>query len=285
MQSYNFATFWVEQWLKFLSAAGAWPAVDRESLDAQLAELRAGADRVEAELKSVADERSALRRNLAAAEQAAKVASDDLAEAKAELVKTRELAVEERRQLTEEIARLQQKMAEAAAAAATVAAERDSLDTARDSLARERAQLAAELDRLRKAAEEDRQRLEAAIMDMQRAGEAAKTAPAAPIPVEAVAGLEVHFKKPADWQEPLFVHYWDDGRRTAWPGEPMTVEDDGWHFHTLSGVRTATIVFNDNKGHQTPDLGRDRAGWYDGTWHDEKPGRPARRKARKKEPA
>ena len=175
MQSYNFATFWVEQWLKFLSAAGAWPAVDRESLDAQLAELRAGADRVEAELKSVADERSALRRNLAAAEQAAKVASDDLAEAKAELVKTRELAV------TEEIARLQQKMAEAAAAAATVAAERDSLDTARDSLARERAQLAAELDRLRKAAEEDRQRLEAAIMDMQRAGEAAKTAPAAPI--------------------------------------------------------------------------------------------------------
>ncbi len=76
MQSYNFATFWVEQWLKFLSAAGAWPAVDRDTLDAQLAELRAGADKVESELKSVADERLSLRRELAAAEQAAKAAAD-----------------------------------------------------------------------------------------------------------------------------------------------------------------------------------------------------------------
>ena len=124
---------------------------------------------------------------------------------------------------------------------------------------------------------------------MRRQAEAAKTRPLAaasgPDDADAAAGLDVHFKKPADWVEPLYVHYWTNGRRTVWPGEPMIGEGEDWFFRTLSGVRSATVVFNDNSGHQTPDLGRDRVGWYDGTWHDEKPGRASRRKVRKGAPA
>jgi hypothetical protein len=271
MQPYNFATFWVEQWMKFLSAAGTWPAVDRESLDAQLAELRAGADRVEAELKSVADERTTLRRDLAAAEEAAKAALDDFADAKAELTQVRERAAEERKRHAAEVAGLQRKAAEAAAA------ERKALAAAHDGLAGERDKLAAELARVRAAAEEERQRLEAVIGDMRT-----KTVPAGSTDVEVAAGLDLHFKKPPEWGEPPFVHYWDKDRRTTWPGEPMIAEGDDWYVRTLPGVRSATVVFNDNGGHQTPDLARDRSGWYDGKWRDEKPGRS--RRAARKEP-
>jgi hypothetical protein len=65
----------------------------------------------------------------------------------------------------------------------------------------------------------------------------------------------------------------------------MTAEGDDWFACSLAGVRSATLVFNDNKGHQTPDLELNRDGWYDGTWHEAKPGRSTRRKVRKAEPA
>ena len=277
MQSFNFATFWVEQWLKFLTAAGAWPSIDRDSLNAQLAELRAGAERVELELKSVADERSTLRRDLAAAQQVAKAATESLAGAESELTKLREDAAAESRQLTEEISRMQRQIA---AAETSAKAERSAVESARDAFARERDKLAAELDRVRKAADADRQRLEAAIGELQSAGGA--VAPAPPTAASGRSTLQVHFRKPADWGEP-FVHYWNSQRRTTWPGEQMSAEGDGWYGHSLA--EGATVVFNDNSGHQSPDLERQRGGWYDGEWHDEKPGTPARRKARKKESA
>ncbi len=282
MPSYNFATFWVEQWLKFLSAAGAWPAVDRESLDAQLAELRAGADKVELELKSVADERLTLRRDLAAAEEGAQATADALAEARSELAQARERADEERRQLTEEIGRLQRHLAEAEAAATAAADQRRALEADRDRLTGERDQLAAELDQVRQAADAERLRLDAEMGDLRQADEAATP----PEPASAAAaGLAVHFKKPDDWAEPLFVHYWDDGRRTAWPGKPMIAEGEGWFHSVLTDVQRATLVFNDNGGHQTGDLERGSEGWYDGSWHDRKPGSASRRKSRKAAPA
>ncbi len=130
-------------------------------------------------------------------------------------------------------------MTEAASAAETATAERNAIEAARNSLAGERSALPAELDRVRKTAEEDRRRLEAEIMEARRVSQSAKLTPtSAPAANEAdaSAGLDVHFKKPADWAEPLFVHYWDSGRRSAWPGEPMTAEGDGW-FQSFSCSR------------------------------------------------
>jgi chromosome segregation ATPase len=105
------------------------------------------------------------------------------------------------------------------------------------------------------------------------------TGPAASSAESAVRDLELHFKKPADWAETVFVYYWDTDPATEklqWPGVPLDVEADGWLVHRFSQIRSAHLVFNDNAGKQTQNLYRDRSGWLDadGTWHDE-PGDPA----------
>ncbi|MFO1129361.1 MAG: starch-binding protein [Rhodospirillales bacterium] len=224
---------------------------------------------------------------LAAAEQSAKASGDALVTAQAELSKQRDQASGERKRLTQEIAQLQRQVKESSAVAETVRTERDAAVAARDSLLAERSRLTDELDRVRSESEDERDRLQSTIRQLgEAAAAAAKSPPQAAAEPKPVVGLNLHFKKPIDWDEPVFVHYWTDGRRSQWPGEPMTAEGDGWFFHAVADVESATVVFNDNRGHQTPDLGRNLAGWYDGTWHDEKPGKqPVRRKARSKEPA
>jgi hypothetical protein len=113
----------------------------------------------------------------------------------------------------------------------------------------------------------------AAIIDSDAAGPAASS-------IEPAAhGLKLHFKKPADWAEKVFVYYWDTDPATEelqWPGVPLTQEND-WFVHWLPQIRSAHLVFNDNAGKQTQNLYRDRSGWLDadGTWHDDKTGHPA----------
>jgi HD superfamily phosphohydrolase len=43
--------------------------------------------------------------------------------------------------------------------------------------------------------------------------------------------------------------------------------------HTFEGVRAAHLIFNDDHGHQTANLHRDRSGFLaaDGIWYDERP--------------
>jgi chromosome segregation ATPase len=99
--------------------------------------------------------------------------------------------------------------------------------------------------------------------------------PAASSIERAAHDLELHFKKPPDWAETVFVYYWDTDPATEkpqWPGVPLAAEADGWLVHRFSRIRSAHLVFNDNAGKQTQNLYRDRPGWLDadGTWHETK---------------
>jgi glycosidase len=106
-----------------------------------------------------------------------------------------------------------------------------------------------------------------------------------------MSDLVVHFQKPGDWADTVHVHTWNlqpAGSGTAWPGQPMTAETDGWFVVRLEGVGGASMVFNDGHGRQSGDHRRDRDGWCDASerWHDARPatpspaGRPSRRAAR-----
>lgn len=83
--------------------------------------------------------------------------------------------------------------------------------------------------------------------------------------------LTIHFRKPADWAEPVRIHYWDTrptGPSTTWPGVPMTWDGEGWWRITLAGIEAAAMVFNDGVGRQTGNQYREGDGWLDtdGRW-------------------
>ncbi|CCQ72691.1 alpha-amylase family glycosyl hydrolase [Magnetospira sp. QH-2] len=98
--------------------------------------------------------------------------------------------------------------------------------------------------------------------------------------------ISVRFRKPDDWADPLYLHFWDtDGTETVWPGLLMTKDRGDWYRFKFGGeVTTARFVVTDDQGHQTPDLWTDRGGWFeaDGTWSARK---PAKTKVRPKKPA
>jgi len=86
----------------------------------------------------------------------------------------------------------------------------------------------------------------------------------------------VHFQKPFDWPDSVYVYPWDaepTPLAMTWPGTRMTADDDGWFVYTFSGVNAARLIFNDGQWRQTPDLHREGSGWYDvnGQWHDDRP--------------
>ena len=92
--------------------------------------------------------------------------------------------------------------------------------------------------------------------------------------------LIIHVQKPADWAEPLHVHFWDarpGGVSSTWPGLEMSREGGGWYVYRFRGVQAARMVFNDGQGRQTRDLYRDHEGWLeaDGQWSDSRSLPPA----------
>ncbi|HYN39749.1 MAG TPA: starch-binding protein, partial [Rhodospirillales bacterium] len=83
--------------------------------------------------------------------------------------------------------------------------------------------------------------------------------------------LTIHFRKPADWAEPVRIHYWDTrpaGASTTWPGVAMTWDREDWWRITLAGIEAAAMVFNDSAGRQTGNQWREGDGWLDtdGRW-------------------
>jgi predicted nucleic acid-binding Zn-ribbon protein len=98
----------------------------------------------------------------------------------------------------------------------------------------------------------------------------------APKPETSVDDFVLHFQKPADWSERVFIYYWDTDpvtERPEWPGVSLQDEGDGWRAHRFEGIRAANLIFNDDQGRQTGNLHRDHSGWLaaDGTWYDRKP--------------
>ncbi|MDJ0806266.1 MAG: alpha-amylase family glycosyl hydrolase [Gammaproteobacteria bacterium] len=77
----------------------------------------------------------------------------------------------------------------------------------------------------------------------------------------------VRFLRPADWAEPVMVYTWTPGSggdQGNWPGVPMAADPDapGWYRLRLTGAPSLHLLFHDNRGRQTPDLERDRDGWF-----------------------
>ena len=86
--------------------------------------------------------------------------------------------------------------------------------------------------------------------------------------------LVIHFQPPQTWAPPFYLHFWDrvpGAAASGWPGvrmEPSTARS-GWYCHRFPQTASVRLVISDGRGHQTPDLERDRDGWLDarGHWH------------------
>jgi alpha-amylase len=94
------------------------------------------------------------------------------------------------------------------------------------------------------------------------------------------AGFTVYFKKPTAWATPVKIHYWNvlpagALAATTWPGVDMTAEGTDWYKFTFpSNVTSSNLIFNGNGSttNKTPDLTRNKNGWYDnGVWYDTDP--------------
>lgn len=93
------------------------------------------------------------------------------------------------------------------------------------------------------------------------------------------AGFMVYFYKPADWGAQTKVYYWavqPSGAMPAvsWPGVNMDTVGNrpGCYKFFFSNTNSTNLIFNDNAGHQTADLSRNKKGWYmNGVWYDTDP--------------
>ncbi len=77
----------------------------------------------------------------------------------------------------------------------------------------------------------------------------------------------VRFLRPADWAEPVMIYAWGPGSggdQGNWPGVPMAADPEapGWYRFHFTGEPSSHLLFHDNQGHQTPDMKRDRDGWF-----------------------
>lgn len=91
--------------------------------------------------------------------------------------------------------------------------------------------------------------------------------------------LVVHFKRPADWQTSVRVHYWDTlpaDPATTWPALAMTAKENDWIVYQFPTAEAASLVFNEGSGRQTGNLRRDSEGWYfdNNRWYDRNPQLP-----------
>lgn len=90
----------------------------------------------------------------------------------------------------------------------------------------------------------------------------------------AASGITVHYKSASGTPT---IYYWNSlpqNLETAFPGEAMTDEGDGWYSKTFDGITKINMEFIVN-GSRTAELTRDTAGeyWYDGKkWYTKKPG-------------
>ena len=90
----------------------------------------------------------------------------------------------------------------------------------------------------------------------------------------AVSGITVHYKSESGAPT---VYYWNslpENLETAYPGEAMTAEGDGWYSKTFASIDKINLQFVTG-GSRTAELTRSAAGeyWYDGKkWYNKKPG-------------
>ncbi len=92
-----------------------------------------------------------------------------------------------------------------------------------------------------------------------------------------IEGLHIYFKKPSNWSQ-VNIHYWNESPNVLppsnWPGLQMNrIDNTNWYEYVFIGIDRTNLLFSDNGTNKTPDLSRNRDGWYDnGIWYDTQPG-------------
>lgn len=92
------------------------------------------------------------------------------------------------------------------------------------------------------------------------------------VPPQPADGLVIHYK--SSWGSSTKIHYWgaSNGTSSAWPGESMSSEGNGWYTYTIEGATSSNLLFHNGSGAQTSDLNRSGEGWYkDGVWYSSNP--------------
>ncbi|WP_051963273.1 alpha-amylase family glycosyl hydrolase [Deinococcus misasensis] len=92
--------------------------------------------------------------------------------------------------------------------------------------------------------------------------------------------LTVHVRPPSTWTK-VNIHFWNVAANPAianstWPGVTMVSEGNGWYKYTFPKAISANLLFvnGDNTTQKTPDLFRNKEGWYDvalNRWTDTQP--------------
>ncbi|MFC1596036.1 polysaccharide deacetylase family protein [Candidatus Margulisiibacteriota bacterium] len=89
-------------------------------------------------------------------------------------------------------------------------------------------------------------------------------------------GIHIGFKPPQGWDSNIHMHYWGtqpNDIETTWPGIKMDNSGNGFFRGFLLGQYSAHIVFSDGRHHKTPDLFRNKNGWFiENQWWDYDPG-------------
>jgi hypothetical protein len=239
------------------------------------------ATRTQAEVTRLTEELLAVKEELAAAKRDVERSRGELKAAKSEterLASVLDKMQAEVKSTRDESERLAAEIAEAQVQA----------ETARKDYDKRLAELHRELTQVERRAEADPEPVKLEERSKKPRGvRKAKTAtpnvpqhPAAPEVAPksetSVDGFVLHFQKPADWSERVFVYHWDTDpatERPEWPGIPLEDEGDGWRAHRFEGIRAANLIFTDDQGRQTGNLHRDRSGYLDadGVWHGERP--------------
>lgn len=75
---------------------------------------------------------------------------------------------------------------------------------------------------------------------------------------KAEAGVGISFTKPGDWDDTIYVYVYDETvhpmvKNAAWPGEEMTLGEDGGYSYTLTkDFEDGLVIFSDKSGRQYP---------------------------------
>ena len=67
--------------------------------------------------------------------------------------------------------------------------------------------------------------------------------------------LVVRFKRPADWQTTVNIHYWDTSPadpQTTWPGIAMTAEANDWFAYAFPTANAASALSTPSCGPMIP---------------------------------
>jgi alpha-amylase len=116
-------------------------------------------------------------------------------------------------------------------------------------------------------------------VEKQGAGQQPRAADTKP----AFNGLRLHFKRTAEWGEPLIYLFEQIGARTEeysgqWPGNPMQPEGNGWYVYSAPNLGPARVIFSDGNSQIPKPLWPEATferqkgeWWYDGAWHDANP--------------